>query len=188
MAVRSGVWVIVIVSLFSGFGCARRFNHRLPGYQPGAAERIRPCPWSGIYKIRWTGDGEHFARIGGSERLVLEGEALGFATRENGRIVAIAGEERFELPELPPHATLCYWYARGKEQTEFGRAMELAAQAAAVAIVEMSVEMLESAIEDELDLDDGDDCDHHHHKRKKDRDGDTRPPPYPHSPAPILEK
>ena len=186
MAVRAGVCVVVIVSLLACAGCTRRFNHRLPGYQPGAAERIRPCPWSGIYKIRWTGDGKHFARIGASERLVLQGEALGFVTRENGRVVAIAGEEHFELANLPPHATLCYWYARGKEQTEFGRAMELAGQAAAVAIVEMSAEMLESAIEDELELDDDDD-DNRHPNRKKDRDRGKRPPPYPHSPAPVME-
>jgi len=189
MAVRAAVGVVLVVSLLAGMGCTRRFNHRLPGYQPGSAERIRPCPWSGIYKIRWTGDGEHFARIGGSERLVLEGEALGFATRENGRIVAIAGQERFELTDLPPHATLCYWYARGKEQTEFSRTMELAAQAAAVATAGMGLEMLGTAIESELGWDDDDDADRRKRKRHRERHrgSDVKPPPYPHSPATGIE-
>ena len=50
-----------------------------------------------------------------------EGDRLGFRKTNDGRILAVAGEEEFELHDLPATASRFCWYHRTSEPSQFAR-------------------------------------------------------------------
>jgi hypothetical protein len=126
-------WMLCVV-LATGGGCVRTQVRRVARFAPSAPDEgiERRAPVSAVYRVMYAGGGRPgLHRLPGSGRIVARGEAIGFSRREDGRLVAVAGEERVPLDKLPPSARYCVWLAEVKRQTEFGKVVAKATNAAA---------------------------------------------------------
>jgi hypothetical protein len=127
-----------ILPLLAG-GCTSTKTRRLARFDAGrAAPVLRPAPESGVYKVKYAGPAGHdLHAVGGTGRIVGEGEPIGFTTADDGTIVAVAGDDQIPLDRLPPAARYCVWSFKEKRATQFtrevGKATDTVGQAAAVA-------------------------------------------------------
>lgn len=132
------VAALLIVPLSAG-GCTSTKTRRLARFDTGGdAPVVRPAPESGVYKVKYAGPSGHdLHAVGGTGRILGEGDPIGFTTAGNGTIVAVAGGEQIPLDRLPPAARYCVWSFKEKRATQFtrevGKATDTVGQAAAVA-------------------------------------------------------
>ena len=189
---------LLILPLLAG-GCTSIKTRRLARFDTrGDAPVLRPAPETGVYKVKYAGPAGHdLHSVGGTGRIVGEGETIGFTAAGDGTVMAVAGGEQIPLERLPPAARYCVWSFKEKRATQFtrevGKAGDTVGQAAAVAggvaLVGGLVvgQMYLEAMADEMT---GDRCD----DRDRDRDRRRRRPrgyrwvgqqsPAPQQPAP----
>src|SRR4051812_8632840 len=84
-------YVIVALLFFTGGGCAQDWSLT---YAPGKPARIGEAPVAGDYDL-YTGGQAAPARAA----VLFEGEPVGFARDEQGQLLAVAGAERWPIPE-----------------------------------------------------------------------------------------
>jgi hypothetical protein len=111
-------------------GCTKTYVRKVARYNLGDAPTSEIVPRTGIYAVKYTSEAAGKShKIDASERLMVKGERLGFATDEKGRIVGLAGDQRIKIYDLPDDARSVVWYHKSNEQTQFGREMEKASKA-----------------------------------------------------------
>ena len=177
-------------------GCMSTKTRRLARFDTGggASPVIRPAPASGVYKVKYAGPtGRDLRALGGTGRIVGQGEPIGFTAAEDGTVVAVAGDEQIPLDRLPPGARYCVWSFKAKRPTQFtrevGKATDTVGQAAAfaggVALVGGLVvgHLYLDALTDEMERER---CDDRDRRRRKPRGYRWvgAPPPDPQKPAP----
>jgi hypothetical protein len=113
----------VVLLALSGGGCTSTHVTRAARFEPAAAtQSVRRAPQSAAYKVKYadvTGGG--LRTVGGTKRIVGQGDPLGFALADDGTVVAIAGAEQIPLDDLPPTARYCVWIAKEQRPTQFSR-------------------------------------------------------------------
>src|SRR5687767_9367817 len=99
---------LLLLPLLAG-GCMSTKTRRLARFDTGGdAPVIRPAPESAVYKVKYAGPiGHDLHAVGGTGRIVGEGEPIGFTTAGDGTVVAVAGDEQIPLDRLPPAARYC---------------------------------------------------------------------------------
>jgi hypothetical protein len=86
-----------------------------------------------VYKVKYVSTTSSKGRSAvDSSRMLREGDRLGFRKSEDGRIIAVAGEEEFELHDLPVNVSRFCWYHRATEPSQFAKNVAGALDAAAV--------------------------------------------------------
>jgi len=138
-------------------GCVQTKVERVGRYEIGGSPVVQPAPVTGVFGVRWREqDRERRGMVPDSERIVRRGEPLGFVTDATGAVVAVAGEENFELPPLPERARYCVWYFRAEEPSRLSRGtgrllnnVGKVAEAGATGAVIAGVAWAESALDDE---------------------------------------
>ena len=129
------VCLVTAAGLLAG-GCTQTRVTMVAKYQPGAPSRVDRTPDVGVYKIKYAAGpaGEELHTLHGSKRFLGKGQPLGFVAGEDGRVIAVAGEERF--PALFPEGTrFCVWYTKSEEPSDFARGAGDAAHKLGVAAV-----------------------------------------------------
>ena len=194
------VVALLFLSLAAG-GCMRTQTRRVARYDTGP--RVFPvqrqAPETAEYKVKYAGAAGHeLHAVGGTKRIVGEGDVLGFATEDDGTVVAIAGEERIPLRHLPASARYCVWSYKERGPTQFtkevGKATDTVATVTAVAGATALVAGLvvaEVYFDSLHDKDDDDDCDDRERRRRRNPPRGYRwvgpeqpPPPKPAPPRP----
>ena len=129
----------VLALLLLAGGCTSTKTRRLARFDTGGdAPVLRPAPESGVYKVKYAGRAGHdLHAVGGTGRIVGEGDLIGFTTTPDGTVLAIVGVEQIPLDDLPPEARYCVWSFKEKRATQFtrevGKATDTVGHAAAVA-------------------------------------------------------
>ena len=104
-----------------GGGCTQTSVARVGPYRVGGESLIRTAPATGVYSVQWRGDDIHRkVEVEGTRLVVVAGEPIGFETAADGRVVAVAGEKRLDLPALPASAKYCLWYHRFEQPSRSG--------------------------------------------------------------------
>src|SRR5436190_18148602 len=90
----------LVAVLATAGGCYHTEAHRVASYKIGAPPVVQVVEKTGVYKIGWEKKPAHDAKskphmLDGSARVLREGEAVSFATAENGRVVATVADEQF---------------------------------------------------------------------------------------------
>lgn len=186
---RRLLWLVLLPSVLSLAGCTKTKLYRAARFEPGEEMSItRAAPADGTYKVKWLNprDGE-LHTVHGTERLLFKGQRLGFGRDEDGRVLAVAGEEAFALGRLNRHAGYCVWVGKVKKETKFagvmretaeitGRVVATGAVVTGVVALGIANACLDAADDDcdddesLFDLDDGDDdSDRDHRRGKKDK-------------------
>jgi len=173
-------------------GCMSTHVRRVARFETGSpTESVeRPAPASATYRVMYASTGRSgLHRLGGSRRIVGQGEPIGFARSEDGRLVGVAGDEQVPLDKLPASARYCVWVAQVKQESQFGKEVgkatdttgRIVAGAAVVAAVVAGAGL--TAYVDSLDScdDDGDGSTstpshhgHHHHHHHHHHHGNGR--------------
>jgi hypothetical protein len=98
-------------------GCTSTKTRRLARFNTAGptAPVLRPAAESGVYKVKYAGPAGHdLHAVGGTGRIVGEGETIGFTTGPDGTVVAVAGDEQIPLDHVPPAARYCVWSFKEK--------------------------------------------------------------------------
>ena len=163
-------------------GCTRSRSIWVATYERGAAELTRPAPEAGVYRVKWSveRDGRSFG-VDASERIVGAGDRLGFRTEAGGRIVALAGDEAFELDGLDPAARYCVWSCKYDEASDFAQAAETITETATTASFIFGGFLFAAMVDqagDEVSkwLDKGANPDNDRRRKERRRPNATRPP------------
>jgi hypothetical protein len=119
MRARALVAIIVLV-LPAAAGCVRTTHLTSPRYEKGDADVLATAPMTGVYEVRWSDDGRTFRTLRGSQRVVADDDAIGFASGPADEVTAIVGPDRFPLQRLPPRAKYLVWRAEVRERTAIG--------------------------------------------------------------------
>jgi hypothetical protein len=106
--VRSVIAVAVCVSLVFSCGCAGQRLHTMawfPAFATGG-EVKQVAPQSGVYKVKFStrlndDDEDDLHTLGGTRRVLHQGDFIGFAKDGDGQLYAIAGEEKFPVRQKP---------------------------------------------------------------------------------------
>ena len=98
-------------------GCARWPERTHARYEVGAPAKLRPAADGGLYGVKWsaTPDGQR-QPVRDAQRVIGQGATIGFAPDDAGRVLAVAGDERFVLDGLPEQARYCFWATRAPVQ------------------------------------------------------------------------
>lgn len=158
----------IVLAGMGALGCTSNRTTRVARFEPGRSpeEVLRPAPASAAYKVKFTdASGEDLRSLGGSKRIVREGDPLGFARWPDGRIAAIAGDEQIPLDALPAAARYVVWTSREKRPTQFSREVGKAATTA-VTLTGIGAAAISMAYLDSLEGD-RDECDAKRHRRDR---------------------
>jgi hypothetical protein len=138
----------VLVALCAG-GCNSWKVTRLARFEPGRAavrDVHRPAPQSAAYKVQYaSASGKGLRTVGGTKRIVCEGQPLGFTEAPDGMVIAVAGEEQIPLDKLPVSARFCVWTTKERRPTQFAREVGKVAAAALKGGVVVGIAALEIA-------------------------------------------
>lgn len=107
-AIRSVIAVAVCVSLVFSCGCAGNRLHTMawfPAFASGG-EVKQVAPESGVYKVKFStrlhdDDKDDLHTLGGTRRVLRQGDFIGFAKDKDGQLYAIAGSEKFPVRQKP---------------------------------------------------------------------------------------
>jgi hypothetical protein len=178
-SVRVGVLLGLAVMSTSAGGCAGTKFYRVARFSPGEANAqvLRPAPQSTAYRVKYAdADATRLSPVRGTKRIVARGEPLGFVTFTDGKVFAVAGQERIPLDNLPESTRYCVWTAKEKRTPQFtrevGKAVATAATVTAVGVAAGAIGIGAAALA-ATDHDDG--CD---------RDSDRNPHHHEHQPHP----
>lgn len=101
--------LLTLLTLTLVCGCTKTSERTHARYELGQPFKFRPADPGGEYRVKWSATGEEpWQIILGSERVVAEGELLGF-TMENNVLSAVAGESRFVISPVPRDAKVFVW-------------------------------------------------------------------------------
>lgn len=96
--------VVTALLVLSLAGCSKGRLVFLERFSPDRGVVERPAPQAAVYKIKVARSGApkgDLHTLGGSRRFLRAGDAVGFRTEKDGRVVAVAGHETFPLRRLP---------------------------------------------------------------------------------------
>jgi hypothetical protein len=118
-----------------------------------------------MYTVRWAAASHEYDQtIGGTARLIRQGEPIGFRTDESGAVIALTGSEQIVLRKQPRRARTFAWYYRVKEPSALAKnAEEFFEQLGTVAKVVGIGALIAGAIYFGWDLESDDHHRHHHH-------------------------
>ncbi len=162
--------LLVMLALVTG-GCTSSHVTRAARFEPAlTTDAVRRAPQADAYKVKYadvTGGG--LRTVGGTKRIVGQGDPLGFTLSPDGKVVAVAGAEQIALDELPPTARYCVWVARDQRPTQFSREVGKAAATAGAGVVVAAlagVEVLGALAESDSDnCDESSESGRNHHRR-----------------------
>ena len=148
--------VVLHVAILTA-GCTKTVIKRVARFDVQRDNVDAIAPRTGVYKVKYVSTASSKGRSAvDSSRLLREGDRLGFRKTEDGRILAVAGEEQFELHDLPANVSRCCWYHRTTEPSQFARnvagVFEGAAFAAGAGAVLMADALLNGS-DDDADCD-----------------------------------
>src|SRR5262245_65627727 len=119
---REFACVVVLIIALLGPGCTHTVVKRVARYDLSSNCEVAVAPRTGVYKVKYVSSTAQQGRsVVNSSRTLLEGQRIGFRRADDGRIFAFAGDEEFELDDLPADVTRCCWYHRSKEPTQFAK-------------------------------------------------------------------
>src|SRR3954454_7869827 len=121
---------LILLSLSATCGCTVTRERSVARYELGAAAKVQQTPDSGIFKVKWTSDPKgRYQTVTQTNRLLAKGEKVGFATDDGGRVIAVAGRERFPLDRLPKRARFCAWTYQVEKESNLGKGLRTAGKA-----------------------------------------------------------
>jgi hypothetical protein len=172
---------LILLSLSAICGCSVTRERAVARYELGAGSKLQQAPDGGLFKVKWASEPKGpFRTVTQTKRLLAKGEKVGFATDDGGRVIAVAGRERFPLDRLPKGARYCAWTYQVEKETNLGKGLRSAGKAIGdAALVTGGVAALvaleaASAYADGDSSDDEDAREHSHHH------GHGHPKPNPH--------
>src|SRR4051812_3285292 len=116
----------LIASLVMAPGCVHKYVQKVAVCDPrDVAGRVEPAPRSGMYRVQLVDENGHYLKspLYAADRWVAKGERMGFSHGEDGKLLAIAGEQHVELNGLPPGAAHVMWYHKSKMPTQFAKSV-----------------------------------------------------------------
>jgi hypothetical protein len=152
-------------------GCGRLQLHTVARFIPGSQPVERRAPESGAYKVKVAYEtGGDLKTVGGSKRMIGEGDPLGFRTDPDGHVYALAGDEAFPV-EGPRRRAPVYFVWSYKTESEssaaFNGALASLATAALYATGMILWGFLEAMIEGSIDDLNDDDCDEKDRRKER---------------------
>jgi hypothetical protein len=173
---RNIACVVVLHLAIVTTGCTKTVIKRVARFDVNRDSVAAIAPRTGVYKVKYVSMTSSKGRSAvDSSRVLRQGDRLGFRKTEDGRILAVAGEEEFELHDLPANASRFCWYHRTTEPSQFAKNVagvvdaatvvgQSAAFAAGAGAIIVGGAVL-NGTDDEYDCDPPPRHDHRHHHR-----------------------
>jgi hypothetical protein len=130
-AMRTLACIVVLHLIPLSSGCTKTVINRVANFDTNRDTVTAIVPETGVYRVKYVSTASNRTRtVRDSSRILAEGDRVGFRRTDDGRIVALARDEEFELHDLPPDASQCCWYHRGRKLTTLARNVNGALDAA----------------------------------------------------------
>jgi hypothetical protein len=112
---------------------------------------LTTVPRDGVYKVKWSrNEGPDWISdwngIDWTSRNLHSGDLVGFVHDERGDLIAIAGDERLFVPEVPSDAKYCAWFHKTHHETQFGHNVEQLGRSAAMAAAVVGLTALGASV------------------------------------------